>query len=394
MAKVRVAVFCGGRSPEHDVSIVTGIQVLRAIDRERYEPFLVYVSISGEWFIGDKLTEHATYLPNAQVREQLTAVDLQAGGLLQPRGGGGGLFGKKKPAIAFDVAMQAFHGLVGEDGGFQGTMEMAGVPYTGLRLLGSAVAMDKAVTKRMLGDTGVPMLPFFEIKRRAVPSELPAGFSFPVIVKPARLGSSIGVAKATSMAEVTAAAQTIFLYDHKAIVEPFVSNLVEYNVAVRRDGEGVVTSAIEQPRTSAELLDFREKYTRGGGSKGGKGGTKEIGTVSEGMLAMTRIINPDLPAETSAKIREWAKTVYRRLEGSGAPRLDFVSNKATGEIWFNEINPCPGSFGFFLWQAAEKPLLFTELTTHLLEEAVQLHREGQLPADPVPAEARLFGRGT
>lgn len=383
--------FCGGRSPEHDVSIVTGIQVLRAIDREKYEPFLVYVSISGEWFIGDRLTEHATYLPNAQVREQLTAVDLQAGGLLQPRGGGGGLFGKKKPAISFDVAMQAFHGLVGEDGGFQGTMEMAGIPYTGMRLLGSAVAMDKAVTKRLLADSGVPMLPFFEIRRRQVPGELPAGFNFPVIVKPARLGSSIGVAKATNMAELAAAAQLIFLYDHKAIVEPFVANLVEYNLAVRRDGEDLATSAIEQPRTSAELLDFREKYTRGGS---GKGGTKEIGTVSEGMLQMTRIINPELPDEVSTRLRHWARTVYRRLEGSGAPRLDFVSNKATGEIWFNEINPCPGSFGFFLWQAAEKPLLFTELTTHLLEEAVQLHREGQLPADPVPAEARLFKRTT
>jgi D-alanine-D-alanine ligase len=391
MAKVRVAVFCGGRSPEHDVSIVTGIQVLRAIDRERYEPFLVYVSISGEWFVGDKLTEHGTYLPNAQIREQLTAVDLQAGGVLQPRGGGGGLFGKKKAGIGFDVAMQAFHGLIGEDGGFQGTMEMAGIPYTGMRLLGSAVAMDKAVTKRLLADTGVPMLPFFEIKRRQVPDALPAGFSFPVIVKPARLGSSIGVAKATNMDELRAAAQLIFLYDQKAIVEPFVANLVEYNVAVRRDGEGLATSAIEQPRTSAELLDFREKYSRGGS---GKGGTKEIGTVSEGMLAMTRIINPELPADVSGKIREWAKAVYWRLEGSGAPRLDFVSNKATGEIWFNEINPCPGSFGFFLWQAAEKPLLFTELTTHLLEEAVQLHREGQLPADPVPSEARLFKRST
>ncbi|MCC6983547.1 MAG: hypothetical protein IT535_09785 [Bauldia sp.] len=391
MAKVRVAVFCGGRSPEHDVSIVTGIQVLRAIDRERYEPFLVYVSISGEWFVGDRLTEHGTYIPNAQIREQLTAVDLQAGGVLQPRGGGGGLFGKKKPGIAFDVALQAFHGLVGEDGGFQGTMEMAGIPYTGMRLLGSAVAMDKAVTKRLLADTGVPMLPFFEIRRRQALGELPEGFAFPVIVKPARLGSSIGVAKATSMDELRAAAQLIFLYDQKAIVEPFVANLVEYNVAVRRDGEGLATSAIEQPRTSAELLDFREKYSRGGS---GKGGTKEIGTVSEGMLAMTRIINPDLPADVSSRIREWATTVYRRLEGSGAPRLDFVSDKATGEIWFNEINPCPGSFGFFLWQAAEKPLLFTELTTHLLEEAVQLHREGHLPADPVPAEARLFKRTT
>jgi D-alanine-D-alanine ligase len=390
MAKVRVAVFCGGRSPEHDVSIVTGLQVLRALDRSRYEPFLVYVSISGEWFVGDKLLENATYLPNAQLREQLTVVDLQAGGVLQPRGGG--LFGKKKPALAFDVAVQAFHGLVGEDGGFQGTMEMAGVPYTGMRLLGSAVAMDKGATKRILADTDVPMLPFFEIRRRSVPSELPTGFSFPVIVKPARLGSSIGVAKATNMDELRAAAQLIFLYDQKAIVEPFVANLVEYNLAVRRDGDDLATSAIEQPRTTAELLDFREKYSRGSG--GTKSGTKEMGTVSEGMIAMTRIINPALPMEVSARLRHWARTVYRRLDGSGAPRLDFVSNAATGEIWFNEINPCPGSFGFFLWQAAEKPLLFSELLDHLVEEAVEFHREGQLPADPVPAEARLFPRGT
>jgi D-alanine-D-alanine ligase len=384
MVNRKVAVFCGGRSPEHDVSIVTGLQAYRAIDRQRFDPLLVYVSLDGRWFTGEKLLERSSFIPNAQLREQLTAVDLEAGGVLRPRRRA--LFGRGKP-LSFDLALPAFHGQIGEDGGFQGLMETLNLPYAGMRLPGAAISMDKAITKRLLADTGIAMLPFHELRKGETAASPP--FAFPVIVKPARLGSSIGVGKASSMDELLHLASRIFPYDSKVLVEPVVTDLVEYNIAVRRDGSGLALSAIEQPRTTAELLDFREKYTRAG-----KSGAKELGTVSEGMLSMTRIVNPDLPAELASRIREAATVVYRRLEGAGAPRLDFLCNRTTGELWFNEINPCPGSFAFFLWQAAEKPLLFSELLTHLLEEAVALHREGQLPADPVPAEARLFERTT
>ena len=156
------------------------------------------------------------------------------------------------------------------------------------------------------------------------------------------------------MAEVL---PTIFKLDHAAILEPFVENLVEYNVSVCRFGGDVQTSAIERPKHASELLDFKTKYLSGSKT----GGTKQVGTSSEGMLSLTRDINPILPEETENNIRQWAAAAFERVNGSGAPRFDFLCNAKTGEFWFNEANPCPGSFGYFLWQAARKRVLFPRL---------------------------------
>ena len=211
-----------------------------------------------------------------------------------------------------------------------------------------------------------------------------------MIVKPAHLGSSIGVAKADDLDTVRAVLPAIFKFDTTAIIEPFVDNLVEYNVAVSRIGGEVRTSAIERPKRATELLDFKTKYLSGGGSK--KTGGKQPGTSSQGMLSLTRDINPELPAAMEGRIRQWASEAFLAVGGTGAPRIDFLSNEKTGEVWLNEVNPCPGSFGYFLWEAAEKPVLFTALLDHLVEEAKTRHRAGQLPSDPTPADARLFRR--
>ena len=128
----------------------------------------------------------------------------------------------------------------------------------------------------------------------------------------------------------------------------------------------------------------------GGGGK--KGGGKAPGVVSEGMLSLTRDINPELPADLEAKIRNWAGEAFAAVGGTGAPRIDFLGDAETGEIWLNEVNPCPGSFGYFLWEASDPPMLFTELLTHLIEEAVVEFRHSRLPADPTPKDARLFKR--
>ena len=280
--------------------------------------------------------------------------------------------------------------------------EAANIPYTGMRTMASSILMDKIATKHVVAGTDVPMLPFKKIRRPAqglmiTPAELTAMLGevkFPCCVKPAHLGSSIGVAKVKTMQELSDTLPAIFRYDTTAILEPFVENLVEYNVSVARINGVVTTSAIERPKHSSELLDFKAKYLSGGNKGGAKtGGTKTPGqSGSEGMLSLTRDINPDIPAPMAANIRGWAKTVYEQVEGAGVPRLDFMSNSATGEIWFNEANPCPGSFGYFLWEAAEKPLLFPQLLDHLIKEAKQLHSATQIPADPTPESARMFTR--
>jgi D-alanine-D-alanine ligase len=400
MSKTRVAVLFGGRSPEHDVSIVTGLQALNALDSTKYEGFPVYIAGDGSWFTGDALRNRANYIPNEEARASLVRVDLDLSankGQLIPRGKGG-LFAKKPEPIGFDVALLAFHGNIGEDGQIQGVFETANVPYTGARTMASTILMDKAITKRAFAGRGIGMLPDAVVNRPAtglVPDkagleEALRNIAFPVIVKPAHLGSSIGVARAEDIDMVRQVLPAIFKFDTQAIIEPFVENLVEYNVAVRRENGAVVTSAIERPKRQSELLDFKTKYMSGGSKK--TGGGKQPGTASQGMLSLTRDINPEIPASLDNNIRQWASEAFLAVNGTGAPRIDFLSNEKTGEVWLNEVNPCPGSFGYFLWEAAARPVLFTTLLDQLIEEAKLCHRAAQLPSDPTPADARLFKR--
>jgi D-alanine-D-alanine ligase len=397
--KTRIAVFLGGRSPEHDVSVVSGLQALQALDQTRFDPFVVYLTPQGDWLTGPGLDDRRNYLPDAQMRARLSEVtlDLAAGGRGRLAARKTGLF-SRRPPIEFDVALLAFHGLCGEDGQMQGLFEAANIPYTGMRTMASAVLMDKVATKQILAGGGIPLLTHAVIERPA--TGLPtagalsekmrlANIGFPCIVKPVHLGSSIGVGKAENIEEARALLAPIFRLDTQAIIEPFVPNLVEYNISVARFGGAPRCSAIEQPKRVEELLDFRQKYLSGGDDKSGG---KTLGTSSEGMLSLTREINPDLPLEVGDNIRRWALAAFAAVGGTGAPRIDFLCNEASGEIWLNEVNPCPGSFAFYLWEAAPEPIGFTRLLSLLIDEAQACHRAIQLPDDPVPQEARLLRR--
>jgi len=397
--RLKVAVVFGGCSPEHDVSIVTGLQALQALDGQRFEAFPLYLTVDGEWLLGNKLRERSFYLPDAAARAKLMRVSAPytaPGGRPVLRALDKSMFGRARD-VEFDVALLALHGGTGEDGSLQGLFEVTGVPYTGMRPLACAVAMDKIATKRLLQGAGIPLLPQAELVRpdgarflpRAVLEEAVRQVGLPCIVKPAHLGSSIGVARITSVEELETVLPTIFALDQTAMLEPYVTNLVEYNIAVCAAGGDIQTSAIECPKRVEDLLDFRQKYLSGPG-KSSQG--KALGQSSEGMLSLTRDINPALPPALEDGIRQHAATAFRLLGAVGAPRIDFLCDSVAGRFWLNEINPCPGSFAFFLWQAARAPRLFTELLSHLVDEALAVHRRTRLPSDPVPAEARLFKR--
>lgn len=397
----RVAVFLGGRSPEHDVSVVSGLQVFQAIDTSKYDPFIVYITPNGEWYVGDALKERDNYIFTEEKLRMLTKVflDLSATGkgILKPESGG---FFSKAKDIEFDVALPIFHGLIGEDGSFQGLMQLANIPYAGMRAVSCNVFMDKDTTKKALSGLDIPQLPCVAIERpegsllvdEGDLKKLLEGFEFPCCVKPSHLGSSIGVGKAESLEDVRSILANIFKLDTKAIIEPFVENLVEYNVAVRRNREGVVeTSSIERPKTDKELLDFKEKYMSGSGGKK-TGGQKTSGNLSEGMLSLTREINPEIAEADATKILQIASKLFEAYDVGGAPRIDFISNGKTGEIWFNELNPIPGSYAYFLWEAAEQNLLFTDFLSDLIEESFYFHDRLQIPHDPVPKDAQLLKR--
>jgi len=413
MTKRTIAVFFGGRSPEHDVSVVSALQVMSALDRSLYDVLPVYLATDGRWWTGEALMQRSAYLPSAEVLATLRQItlDMSANGrptLMTPRAASisDRLFAKISNIsgrLEFDVAIPCFHGLVGEDGQIQGMFEAARVPYTGMRTKASAILMDKVSTKRVLSDADIPQLPYREIERPregmlATASELAAvvgDLKAPWIIKPSHLGSSIGVAKVGTLDELADVLPAIFKYDTSAILEPFVENMVEYNVAVSRMTGALTTSAIERPKRTDELLNFKEKYLSGGGGKkiGEKGGGAKVPgqQASEGMLSLTRELNPNI-ADMDAAIRRWAGTAFDRVGGTGAPRIDFIGNEETGELWLNEVNPCPGSFGYFLWEAAAEPILFSEMLDHLVSEALFQHARARIPEDPTPTEARLFSR--
>lgn len=406
-AKKNVAVFYGGRSPEHDVSVISALQVLQAFDRDIYNIIPVYISPEGTWYTGDHITVRDNLLLNEPDKKKLTEVTLDVkaagrGGALIPKKAG--ILGRAKP-IEFDVAFPVFHGLYGEDGNIQGLFELANIPYTGMRTKASSVFMDKVTSKFAMHCMGIPALPYALIRRpldgtynipQSELEKLFAPLGFPCILKPVHLGSSIGVAKVDNIEEAKACLPDIFEFDDSAIAEPFVENLVEYNVSVARINTKIATSAIERPKSTQELLDFKTKYVpKGNGDAGTKdgGGVKSSPLPSEGMLSLTRDINPDIDEEMSNNIRQWAATLFEAMDGTGVPRIDFIGNAKTGEIWMNEVNPCPGSLGFFLWEASSKnPLLFTELLSMLVEEAISESAKRIIPSDPVPKEARLLRR--
>ena len=197
--------------------------------------------------------------------------------------------------------------------------------------------------------------------------------------------------RATTRDELAAGLAQVFKFDTAAIIEPCVAPLVEYNISVTRAfGDEVTFSAIEQPLGGSETLDFETKYHTGGGKKGKLGAPKAAASGGSGMASATRIVNPKLKPEQLQLIHDSARTAMLATNAKGAPRIDFISNSGTGEIWLNEVNPMPGSFAYFLWEAADQPATFTELLTALVDEALRVYRAETRLTDPAQAGAKMF----
>lgn len=403
-----IAVIFGGRSVEHDVSVLSGLQFLEALDPVRFEGLPVYVDPLGQWWTGDALKKRSRYPLDDEQNKDLMQVslDLATPAAGRPRlvGHQKGLMGDKRIHLPFDLMVPAIHGSNGEDGTLQGLLDFAGVPYAGCRTLGAAATMNKVFTKSVARAHGIKVLPELTLKRpgrgqfidpEKLAAELDAAFGatygFPYIVKPANLGSSVGVGKAGDMDGLVAALMTAFRLDSEVIVEPFVPNLTEYNIAVRRKSDGVVaTSAIERPLRNAELLDFKNKYLAGGTP----GGPKLDSGPSEGMASLNRVLNPDeLSAEQESFIRGSASGIFERLALAGSVRVDFLCDSETGELWLNEVNTIPGSFAYFLWEAAAEPISFLGLTSAIIDEGFRLSGERLGATDAGAGGATIFRRG-
>lgn len=385
----RVAVLFGGRSIEHEISVITGLQLIEALDVTRHSLVPVYVDQEGVWWTGDALLDRRIY---PQMAAQASPGSGVGYGLhevtLLPKPGVGGLLRlDTQEVLPVDIFILAFHGQNGEDGCVQGLMELADVPYTGCGVLSSALAMHKGHCKRILRDAGIPTLPFLQVDReearqdfaglrqRILSSSTLGEDSFPLFIKPVHLGSSLGVSRADDQAGLDAALAKAFMIDRYALVEPCISDLLEVNCAVLGGGEAEAqASVVEVPVASGAVLSYEDKYLRGGGSKGKGSQLGEVG--AEGMAGLTRVLDPsDLDPELKRTVREISLKAFHLLDCRGVVRFDFMYDLKSESLYFNELNVIPGSFSYYLWdfqsneEGGSAGLLYTELIDRLIQQA-------------------------
>ena len=363
--KTKVAVIFGGRSVEHEVSIITGIQAFSALNREKYDPIPLYISKDNRFYTGEALGKIETY------RDMKACLSAATQVLLVPSDNGVDMvrypakkFGNNLIG-SFEVVLPAVHGTNVEDGTLMGYLEMLGVPYAACDVMSSAIGMDKYLMKAALNHAGIPVLPAlsFSGKEYALGCETVAerienGIGYPVIVKPVNLGSSVGIARADNRDKLIAALDDAFGFAARVLVEKAVTPLREINCAVLGDADAARPSVCEEPINSDEILSYRDKYLSGGKSaKGGKSG---------GMSDLKRRCPADIPEEMTKTVQELAVKTFKTLGCLGVARIDFLNNPETGELWVNEINTIPGSLSFYLWEAAGLPF------DQLLDEMITL----------------------
>lgn len=370
---MNVALVFGGRSPEHEVSIVTAHQVNAALS-ETYNVIPIYITKDGVWLTGEKLNELNSFtngdLPDIN---DYDIVNVEFGVktrfcVLPKRSG---LFSKKKE-LDIDVVFPAIHGVHGEDGTLQGLLELIDLPYVGANVVGSGIGMDKIMMKAVLRENELPVLPYLPFTKYDwdkssidILNAIEEKIAYPLFIKPAVSGSSIGVSQAKNQEELNDAIELACRYCKRILVEQALEGGFEINCAVMGT-HSPKPSVCEQPIASTEFLSFDDKYIHE------KDETESESDVSAGMAGAERKIPAPISEELTLHIQNLATLTFQVLDCSGVARIDFlVSNEE--EVYVNEINTIPGSFSFYLWEPIGIP--FSELVSELIELALETNRE-------------------
>jgi D-alanine-D-alanine ligase len=372
--RLRVGIFAGGRSAEHEVSIASAESVLRAIDRERFEPYLIYIGRDGAWHLpagpapelgdGSLAALLGAETPTAQAARLRSAEDPEA--RLPLASGDDPLALQPRQAVrslaeAIDVAFLVLHGPFGEDGTLQGFLELAGIPYTGAGVLASAVAMDKVVFKDLMRGHGLPVVDYTWFRRpswRSAPErvlrEARATVGDRCVVKPARLGSSVGMSLVHDPTELPAAFDEAFRYDAKVIVERYVPGARELEVGVIGNDQPVAFEPGEV-RSHHEWYDYEAKYVAG------------LADVDP---------RADLDPALAARLKELALAAYRAVDCAGLARVDFLA--PPGELYISEMNTLPGftTTSMYPKQAELAGITFDELIARLIELGLEAAGDG------------------
>lgn len=366
-AKKTVGVIFGSRSVEHDVSIVTAQQVMQALDTRKYEVVPIYITRDGHWVSGPGLRDLNAFrsddIPERMgIKEVVLSPSTAHHGLIVSPVSG--LLARSQ-VRALDVAFPVVHGSHGEDGTLQGLFELADIPYVGAGVLASAVTRDKIMLKTVLAGLGIPVVRYVAFTRQewvtaadALLARIASEVGFPAFVKPASLGSSIGVARANDAGEARTYINVAANFDRRILVEAAVEGVMEINCAVMGNADPR-PSVLEQPISWQEFLTYEEKYMRSEGAAGMKGAERRIpAPISD---------------ELAARIRETAVRAFRAVDGRGIARVDFLVREESGEVFLNEINTMPGSLAFYLWQ--EEGMTPAQVVDELIRLALEAHAE-------------------
>ena len=371
MNKIKLAVLFGGKSVEHEISIISAVQAMRYLNRDKYEVIPVYITKTNEMYYSEYLTDIKEF---SNVKELIKkskkvtfSVEKGKTYLVKTETK---LF-EKKIITLVDMAFPIVHGTNCEDGTLHGYLRMMNLPLVGCDLTASAIGMDKYYMKTVFKDNGIPVLDCkcftardYNDDPEEVIKSIEEAIGYPVIIKPVNLGSSVGISKASDRYELEEALSNAFNFAGKILAERAVESLKEINCSVLGDTDDAKASECEEPINSDKILSYEDKYT-----SGRKGGAKGAKTGSKGMASLQRKIPADITDEQRETIREMAVKAFKCLGCNGIVRIDFMIEMKTGEIFLNEINTIPGSLSFYLWE----PLGVKY--TNLLDEMITIARK-------------------
>lgn len=341
--KKNIAIFFGGDSVEHDISVITALQAIKNINKGKYDIIPVYLKDS-LWWSGENLLKMEYY---SEGELKANKVVLLPDGYLYKQG----IILKKYRHI--DVALLCFHGHGGEDGCVQGLLELYGIPYTSAGVIGSAISCDKSLFKEVLKGLNVDCIESVSFNNNEYYANSKmwlykvAKFGFPVVVKPSTLGSSIGISVCKNKKELMSALELAFNLDNRVLIEKYCQNMREINCAVAGYGDEIIVSELEEPVTKNEILSFENKY---------------LNNQKQGMASASRKIPAEISKEDSKKIKEVALLLFQKLDLKGVVRFDFILSD--GKIYLNELNSIPGSLAFYLFEPMG--IKYTELLDKLI----------------------------
>ena len=373
--KIRLCVLFGGKSVEHEVSVISALQAVASLDQSKYEIVPVYITKENEFYTSFEcscIEEYKNIPALIKKSERCTLLNRQGKVYLMRAEGKG----KNAVISEIDVAFPIVHGTNVEDGTLQGYLKTLGLPFVGCDVTASAVGMDKYVMKTVLKDNGIPVLDCLRFflsdfaDPEAIISKCEERIGYPVIVKPVNLGSSVGISVAHNAAELRVAVEDAFKFASVILCERAITKLKEVNCSVLGDVSHAEASECESPAKGDEILSYENKYLQGGGGKGAKGG-KTGG--SKGMASLARKIPADISDEKRTLIRDMAVKAFRVLGCNGVSRIDFMIDEDEDKVYLNEINTIPGSLSFYLWEPLG--VHYNVLLDRMIELALKRKRE-------------------